>query len=327
MFFVAISLFSFLAKTHSYFQCSDGDACRLFTPEHTPTGSDVVNLTNNTSNNETTNDVTHHPSLLIIDIVCLVFFTSDYLLRFIVVSHKFKYLRSPMGIVDVIALLSDYVELILYILQPKLNLDDSTLKYVSFIRIVRILRIFRLIRHIPGLWILIYTLKASMRELLLMAVFLFVGVLVFASLIYYVDDRAVFTSIPHSFWWALITMTTVGYGDMYPVTALGYVVGSLTAMSGLLMVGFSVPVLVSNFLLYYKHVKSADSSRQTDRNVNDCSSNENSLTVCYENSVAQSSVDSEWSSIAYDAENENNVVEPPVEWCAHEYQITPTSHM
>jgi hypothetical protein len=275
MFFVAISLFSFLAKTHSYFQCTDSDACRLFTLEHTPTGSEVVNFTNNARNNETTNGLAHHPSLVIIDIVCLVFFTSDYLLRFVVVSHKFKYLRSPMGIVDAIALLSDFVELMLYILQPKLNLDASTLKNVSFIRIVRILRIFRLIRHVPGLWIMIYTLKASMRELLLMAVFLFVGVLVFASLIYYVDDQTVFTSIPHSFWWALITMTTVGYGDMYPVTALGYVVGSLTALSGLLMVGFSVPVLVSNFLLYYRHLKSADLSRQNYGNIppcKDCSS-------------------------------------------------------
>lgn len=52
-------------------------------------------------------------------------------------------------------------------------------------------------------------------------------------------------------------MTTVGYGDMYPVTELGYVVGSFTALSGLLMIGFSVPVLVNNFIMYYKHLEFA----------------------------------------------------------------------
>lgn len=90
-----------------------------------------------------------------------------------------------------------------------------------------------------------------------MSAFLLVGMLVFSSLIYYVDDHAIFTSIPHGFWWAIITMTTVGYGDMYPTTNLGYFVGSFTAMSGLLMIGFSVPVLVNNFIMYYKHVQFA----------------------------------------------------------------------
>ena len=88
----------------------------------------------------------------------------------------------------------------------------------------------------PGLWILIYTLKASLKKLLLVIAFLCVGMLIFSSLIYYAHDRNTLTSISHSFWWALITMTTVGYGDMYPVTEWGYVIGSLTAMSGLLMI-------------------------------------------------------------------------------------------
>jgi hypothetical protein len=68
-------------------------------------------------------------------------------------------------------------------------------------------------------------------------------------------DRKTFTSIPHSFWWAFITMTAVGYGDMYPLTEWGYVIGSLTALSGLLMIGFSVPILINNFIMYYQHIQ------------------------------------------------------------------------
>jgi hypothetical protein len=111
------------------------------------------------------------------------------------------------------------------------------------------------VRHVPGLWILIDTLKASLQELFLKIAFLCVVMLIFSSLIYYADDRKTFTSVPHSFWRALITMTTVGYGDMYPLTEWGYMIGSLTALSGLLMIGFLVPILVNNFIMYYQHVQ------------------------------------------------------------------------
>jgi hypothetical protein len=99
--------------------------------------------------------------------------------------------------------------------------------------------------------------QASVKELLLLLLFLCVGMLFFASLIYYTDDRAVFPSIPHACWWSIITMTTVGYGDVSPSTELGYFVGSMTAVCGVLVIGFTVPVLVNNFILYYQHTQCA----------------------------------------------------------------------
>jgi hypothetical protein len=170
-----------------------------------------------------------------------------------------------MGLIDLFALLPDYIHLIMVTIDPTL-VNSSSAKIITILKITRILRIFRLVRHVPGLWILIYTLKASLQELFLMVAFLCVGMLIFSSLIYYADDRKTFTSIPHSFWWALITMTTVGYGDMYPVTEWGYVIGSLTAMSGLLMIGFSVPILVNNFIMYYQHVQFALEEEKLKRN-------------------------------------------------------------
>ncbi|KAL3884525.1 hypothetical protein ACJMK2_024659, partial [Sinanodonta woodiana] len=198
-----------------------------------------------------------HPVLEIIDIVCLVFFTIEYMARLLTASRKFRLVISFMGVIDLISIIPDYIELIVYAAQPGINTDTTAFNVFQILRVFRILRIFRLIRHIPGLWIVLYTLKASFGELVLLIVLMMVGMLIFASLIYFVEDRTVFTSVPRGFWWALITMTTVGYGDMYPVTALGCLIGSFAALSGLLMIGFSVPILVNNFLMYYSHVQFA----------------------------------------------------------------------
>lgn len=198
-----------------------------------------------------------HPSLHIIDMICLVFFTIEYVARLVFAPQKFKFVTSTMGVIDFIAILPDIISLIVVSARPELMFSSEAMEVVSFFRIVRVLRIFRLVKHVPGLWILVYTLKASVGELILLSCFMIVGILVFSSLIFFADTRANFESIPHAFWWALITMTTVGYGDMYPTTTLGKLVGSLCAMSGLLMIGFSVPTLVNNFTLYYKHLQFA----------------------------------------------------------------------
>lgn len=198
-----------------------------------------------------------HYTFFIVDWICVSFFTLEYICRLVVVPSRFKFMRSMLGIIDLLALLPDYIELLIYAFDPDVITSNSFVSVIAVMRVLRVLRIFRLIRHVPGLWILIYTLKASLNDLILLSVFLLVGMLLFSSLIYFAEDRETFTSIPHGFWWALITMTTVGYGDMYPSTPWGYVIGSFTALSGLLMIGFSVPVLVNNFIMYYKHMQFA----------------------------------------------------------------------
>ena len=122
-------------------------------------------------------------------------------------------------------------------------------------RVIRVLRIFKLSRHCLGLQILGQTLKASRRELGMLAVFLLFGIILFSSGIHYAElgvNNHMFTTIPETFWYTLVTMTTVGYGDAVPSTTLGKCIGSLCALTGVLTIALLVPVIVTNFEHYYK---------------------------------------------------------------------------
>ena len=108
--------------------------------------------------------------------------------------------------------------------------------------------------HFSAFKILVYTIKVSTKELFLMVVFLMSGVLMFASIIHYAEKDN-FPNIPIAIWWALVTMTTVGYGDKYPVGYIGYGVGCLSVICGVLVIAFTVPIVVNNFSLYYSHAQ------------------------------------------------------------------------
>jgi len=94
----------------------------------------------------------------------------------------------------------------------------------------------------------------------LLIYFLVLGIVIFASLVYYAERTQFnptnnFDSIPVGLWWAIVTMTTVGYGDMTPKTYLGMLVGSFCAVMGVLTIALPVPVIVSNFAMFYSHTK------------------------------------------------------------------------
>uniref|UniRef100_A0A182KDV1 Ion transport domain-containing protein n=1 Tax=Anopheles christyi TaxID=43041 RepID=A0A182KDV1_9DIPT len=169
-----------------------------------------------------------------------------------VAPNIFEFIKSPVNIIDLAATLSFYTDVC-----QRMGEQTGLLEAFS---IVRILRLFKLTRHSPGLRILIHTFKASARELTLLVFFLVLGIVVFASLVYYAEKLQdnpdnQFKSIPLGLWWAIVTMTTVGYGDMAPKTYVGMFVGALCALAGVLTIALPVPVIVSNFSMFYSHTQ------------------------------------------------------------------------
>ncbi|XP_020297042.1 potassium voltage-gated channel protein Shaw-like [Pseudomyrmex gracilis] len=193
--------------------------------------------------------INSHRAFFYLEHACNAWFSVEIALRFIVSPSLRRFVMSPVNLIDLAATMSFYTE---YLAKPNL--------YVELLSVARVLRLFKLTRHSPGLRILIHTFKASAKELGLLVFFLVLGIVLFASLIFYAERLQEnpdndFDSIPHGLWWALVTMTTVGYGDMAPKTFPGMFIGALCALAGVLTIALPVPVIVSNFSMFYSHTQ------------------------------------------------------------------------
>ncbi|KAL3866941.1 hypothetical protein ACJMK2_044188 [Sinanodonta woodiana] len=192
-----------------------------------------------------------------LDYICAAYFTTEFVLRIVFAPSKLAFIKSALNVIDLLCLVPHLISIILVTTDPNGAIKDTSQLFKSMLalRTVRILRIFKLMKHYSAFKILVYTIKVSTKELLLLVVFLFTGVLIFASIIFYAENET-FDNIPIGFWWALVTMTTVGYGDKVPKTEGGYIIGCFCVLCGVLTVAFTVPIVVNNFTLYYSHAQS-----------------------------------------------------------------------
>ncbi|KAJ7987947.1 hypothetical protein DPEC_G00318520 [Dallia pectoralis] len=210
----------------------------------------------------------------IIETTCVIWFTFELIVRFFACPSKSEFSKTVMNIIDIMSILPYFITVGTELAeqqgqepQEHGNGQTMSLAILRVIRLVRVFRIFKLSRHSKGLQILGQTLKASMRELGLLIFFLFIGVILFSSAVFFAEadePESHFSSIPDAFWWAVVTMTTVGYGDMRPVTVGGKIVGSLCAIAGVLTIALPVPVIVSNFNYFYHRETDQDQSSLKD---------------------------------------------------------------
>ncbi|MFH1215152.1 MAG: ion transporter [Pseudomonadota bacterium] len=152
-------------------------------------------------------------------------FTLEYVLRLLSIGSPFKYATSFYGMVDLLSILPTYFSLIF-----------PAGKYLLVIRILRVLRVFRvlkLVQYMKEANLLLHALRNSWRKIMVFLFAVLTMVVISGSLMYVIEgEENGFTSIPRSIYWAIVTLTTVGYGDISPATGLGQGLASLIMIIG-----------------------------------------------------------------------------------------------
>lgn len=234
--------------------------------------------------------------LQIVEIGTTIFFTFEYLLRLYACNAfgkqtRLGFLKTPLNILDLVALLPWYLEVSIQSLGAV-----KPLRVLRSVRLIRLFRIFKLSRYSVGMNLMVKAIVGSMHSLAVMGFFLSVAVVLFSSLVYYAErtgcpdvtamtqerwkayreecvdssekydlkgdlccnDRGAasgFPSIALSFWWAIVTMATVGYGDMVPLTTPGRIVGCFTILAGIVLIALPVAIVGGKFQMAYDELE------------------------------------------------------------------------
>ena len=164
-------------------------------------------------------------ALRLAEFVFTALFTVEYVLRLISVRRPLRYVFSFYGLVDLLSILPTFVELLL----P----GAASLRVVRMLRLLRVFRVLKLVGFLREAQVLQGALWASRRKIAVFLAAVLVLVTLLGTLVYMVEDaEAGFTSIPRSIYWAIVTVTTVGYGDIAPQTVPGQILASIMMIIG-----------------------------------------------------------------------------------------------
>jgi voltage-gated potassium channel len=154
-----------------------------------------------------------------------IIFTLEYGLRLLSVNRPLRYARSFFGVVDLLAILPTYLSLFI----P----SAESLLVIRALRLLRVFRVFKLANYVGEAEMLASALRASLRKIMVFIGAVLTLQLIMATLMYLVEGQQNgFSSVPASMYWTIVTMTTVGYGDVTPVTLAGKVIASMMMIAG-----------------------------------------------------------------------------------------------
>lgn len=189
--------------------------------------------------------------LKVIEWVITIVFTLEYILRILIVQKPLKYIFSFYGIIDFLSILPTFLGFFI----P----GSHGLMTIRALRLFRVFRILKLNRYTSEGNIIFSALKASRRKISVFLYFIILLVIVFGTLIYLVEgEENGFSNIPKSIYWAIVTLTTVGYGDITPQTFLGQFISSIIMIIGYAVIAVPTGIVTAEFTKF----KSAKYSTQ-----------------------------------------------------------------
>lgn len=192
-----------------------------------------------------------------------ILFTLEYLLRIYVSLQPLRYMRSFFGIVDLLAILPTFLDLLF----PGAH-------YLALLRVLRVLRIFRilkLVKYIGEANFLMYTLRAASRKIAVFVFGVLMLVMILGSIMYLIEGPEYgFTSIPKGVYWAIVTLTTVGYGDISPQTPLGQFVASVIMIIGYGIIAVPTAIVTAEMSHHPHNLKAENNETEEDRICSSC---------------------------------------------------------
>lgn len=169
-----------------------------------------------------------------------ILFTIEYILRIISIQKPSSYIFSFMGMVDLLSILPTYLSLLL--------VGSHYLMVIRILRLLRIFRILKLVRFVNEARMLKMALRDSIFKIIVFIGAVIAMVLIFATLMYIIEGpENGFDSIPKSMYWTIVTITTVGYGDIAPQTALGRTIASVIMLMGYAIIAVPTGIVTAQF--------------------------------------------------------------------------------
>ena len=191
-----------------------------------------------------------HTAFRVFGIVSVAIFTLEYILRIWTADllypdsrhPRLRYFFSFMALIDLMAILPFFI--------PRVSIDLRFLRMTRLLKLMRLLRVFKLGRYLDAVDTLVKVLKES-RQQLVISVGLCLFVMLFSAIIMYTVENSVqpekFPNVIASLWWAMCTLTTVGYGDVYPVTAVGRFLASVISLVGIGVIAIPTGIIAAGF--------------------------------------------------------------------------------
>jgi voltage-gated potassium channel len=193
------------------------------------------------------------------DRISVYIFTIEYVLRVWSCTHdpryrgsikgRLKYMFTPGAIIDLLAFLPYYIHVIV-------GLD---LRMLRILRLLRFFRLFRLTAYTRSAQMIFNVFKSRINELMLSLVLVLFLIIIASCLLYFAEhlhpENKGFTSIPATLWWAVVTLTTTGYGDMYPITTVGKILAGMIMLAGVAFFALPAGIITAGFLEEIKFVR------------------------------------------------------------------------